>query len=32
MGRWEQTPLCGSRDAIVEALVGDFGWTLIARA
>jgi len=32
MGRWEQTPLCGSRDAIVEALIGDFGWTLIARA
>lgn len=32
MGRWEPTPLCGSRDAIVETLVGDFGWTLIARA
>ena len=32
MGRWEPTPLCGSRDAIVEALVRDFGWTLITRA
>lgn len=32
MGRWEPTPLCGSRDAIVETLVGDFGWTLIAHA
>ena len=32
MGRWEPTPLCGSRDAIVETLIGDFGWTLIARA
>lgn len=32
MGRWEPTPLCGPRDAIVETLVGDFGWTLIAHA
>ncbi|MBA3545023.1 MAG: hypothetical protein H0T76_00925 [Nannocystis sp.] len=32
MGRWEPTPLCDSRDAIIETLVRDFGWTLIAHA
>ncbi len=30
MGRWEPTPLSGARDALVEALVADFGWVLVA--
>lgn len=31
MGRWEPTPFHGPRDALVEALVGNFGWTLVER-
>lgn len=31
MGRWQPTPFCGSCDELVEALVGNFGWTLAER-
>lgn len=31
MGRWQPTPFCGSRDELVEALIGNFGWTLAER-
>jgi len=30
-GRWQPTPFCGSRDELVEVLVGNFGWTLADR-
>lgn len=29
MGRWEPTPFRGARDALVEALIADFGWVLV---
>lgn len=31
MGRWQPTPFHGPRDEIVEALIGNFGWTLAER-
>ena len=31
MGRWQPTPFCGSRDELVEVLIGNFGWTLAER-
>jgi hypothetical protein len=32
MGRWQPTPFCGSRDELVEVVIGNFGWTLAERA
>ena len=32
MGRWQPTPLRAARDALLEALVTDFGWVLTPQA
>ncbi|MCY1006197.1 hypothetical protein OV079_38635 [Nannocystis pusilla] len=31
-GRWQPTPLRAPRDALLEALVADFGWVLTPQA
>ena len=32
MGRWQPTPFCAARDALLKVLLSDFGWALTAQS